>query len=142
MNSLVHSREALVPGADLSALIARLEAAEGGSRELDALVAAALDVRPDWLAKSTGRLGMFAGKLVWLDEWVKKASAGSPPVECDPATTSLDAALALAERVLGSDDAIRIIWQACLDANHPSEIARYACIAILKAHASRAVEGE
>lgn len=66
---------------DLSALIARLEAAEVGSRELDAAVCDALNWR-----KTDG-------------VWVFPA----------PVSQSLDAALALAERVLGEDQALEIL---------------------------------
>ncbi|MGX1587292.1 hypothetical protein [Brevundimonas diminuta] len=81
--------------ADLSALIARLEAAEVGSRELDAHVevavrgfeAAKTGLSPEhwavWRASSSGIVG---------DGATQYASAA--------VTTSLDAALALAERVL------------------------------------------
>lgn len=87
-------------------LIAKLESASEGSRELDALVAVALDIRPEWLLESNGRLGVFRDRLVWMDHWVKRPSAGNPPIECEPFTDSIDAALALAERVL--DDAFRL----------------------------------
>lgn len=78
--------------ADLSALIARLEAAEAGSRELDWAVGAAL----------------FTG--------VRGCAAPN-------ATTSLDAALALAERVLGRDQEYEIttlynIARVTLNMNH------------------------
>lgn len=74
--------------ADLSALIARLEAAEVGSRELDDSVV----------------ISAFDGEMMdWWDEATQqhqiKAGDGSR-VNVTPITTSLDAALALAERVL------------------------------------------
>lgn len=77
--------------ADLSALIARLEAAEVGSRELDAEIARAMG----WEVHNARRNGLWVVPFGEHDT-------------CDPEamfalgnyTTSLDAALALAERVL------------------------------------------
>ncbi|WP_298700967.1 hypothetical protein [uncultured Brevundimonas sp.] len=77
--------------ADLSALIARLEAAEAGSRELDAAIPRALG----WDVHNARRNGLWVVPFGEYDT-------------CDPDdmfelgefTTSLDAALALAERVL------------------------------------------
>ena len=63
---MVHSRDALIPGGDLSALIARLEAAEAGSSHLD-------------------------GEIQWMLDGTDYGPKSY--------TTSLDAALALAERV-------------------------------------------
>jgi len=68
--------------ADLSALIARLEAAEAGSHELDKAVAVACG--------ST------------INVWAEIAADGTFLGSVRPVTTSLDAALALAERVLGN----------------------------------------
>ncbi len=86
--------------ANLTDLIAKLERAEGGDREIDARIAAALDIRPDWLMKSKGSLEVFDGCLVWRDESFRRATKGSPTVECDVFTSSVDAAIALAEKVL------------------------------------------
>lgn len=77
--------------ADLSALIARLEAAEVGSRELDVAIARSLG----WGVHNARRFGLWVVPFGEYDT-------------CDPDdmfelgefTTSLDAALALAERVL------------------------------------------
>ncbi len=66
---------------DLSALIARLEAAEAGSHELDKAVAIACG--------ST------------INVWAETAADGTFLGSVRPVTTSLDAALALAERVCG-----------------------------------------
>lgn len=67
-------------------LIARLEAAESGSRELDALIADAFDPIPEQHDGFSGR-------------W--PFAPGSPfCTKTAPVTTSLDAALALAGRVL------------------------------------------
>ncbi len=76
---------------DLSALIARLEAAEAGSRELDVAIARSLG----WGVHNARRFGLWVVPFGEYDT-------------CDPDdmfelgefTTSLDAALALAERVL------------------------------------------
>ncbi len=72
--------------ADLSALIARLEAAEVGSRELDCRVVA-------WSE------GVIEGEH-WSDDDLEYALT-DPDRTCDPehVTTSLDAALALASRL-------------------------------------------
>lgn len=77
--------------ADLSALIARLEAAEVGNRELDCEIARAMG----WGVHNARRNGLWVVPFGEYDT-------------CDPEavfalgnyTTSLDAALALAERVL------------------------------------------
>ncbi|HYI43697.1 MAG TPA: hypothetical protein VD768_08765 [Sphingomicrobium sp.] len=86
--------------ADLEALAARVEAAEGASRELDAEVLVALDIRPGWMGKE--------GEL-WIDRsspsgpvvrWnsLGRRSSGNPPADSPPAyTSSLDAAMQLAE---------------------------------------------
>ncbi|WP_296200539.1 hypothetical protein [uncultured Hyphomicrobium sp.] len=66
--------------ADLSALIARLEAAEVGSHELDKAVSVA------------------CGSTIQV--WAETASDGTFLGSVRPVTTSLDAALALVERVL------------------------------------------
>lgn len=140
MNSLVHSREALVPVADLSALIAKLEAAEGGSRALDGDVA--------WIfhPKLWGRRNPANGQHQWMTE-----IDGKPRV-LPRYTTSIDAALALAERVLLPGSGIGLCqcsptdWEAWVG-GRPAYAPRYRtgplalCIAILKAHTSRAVEG-
>lgn len=52
---------------DIPALIARLERAKAGSRELDAQIVVALDLRPDW-CKPDGEL------------WIDKSEAGEPVI--------------------------------------------------------------
>lgn len=95
--------------ADLSALIARLEAAEAGSRELDDAV---------WFA-ATGEKASYPfddetdphiryGTLAW--------------VRLPRSTTSLDAALALAERVHGEAYAIDLL-QDLVDLNDTASLA-------------------
>lgn len=137
-----------IPVPDMSALIARLEAAEAGSRELDCLVDA-------W------RMG--------LSEEVEFRTVGLPTYEtpryfCGPKamdwigydllrtspayTTSLDAALALAERVLPEADVwvgrISGQWEADCEPVGCERHARYVdhegstpalalCISVLKA---------
>lgn len=75
--------------ADLSALVARLEAAEVGSRELDEAISDALCVR-----KTRHFIAGVPDEL-WLYEF-----DGHEPSSALRVTQSLDAALALAERVL------------------------------------------
>lgn len=76
-----------------SDLIARLEAAEVGSRELDGEICAALGEQPEWATKNHAP----TQPQLWTD--------GKPGLHarewlCPRYTTSLDTGLALAERVL------------------------------------------
>lgn len=75
--------------ADLSAIIARLEAAEVGSAELDYLIDEAFS---EWKNIGGG----------WAAHKVTGARRNNHFDYPDSVTTSLDAALALAERVLGN----------------------------------------
>lgn len=88
---MVHSAEdGFIPVADMSALIARLEAAEAGSRELDVAIRDALI--PDGAANDFNFLTGFADR---------PETHGVMRVRIvEEYTTSLGAALALAERVL------------------------------------------
>ena len=91
---------------DLYALIARLEAAEAGSHELDKAVAVACG--------ST------------INVWAEIAADGTFLGSVRPVTTSLDAALALADRVLGTDQEYEIttlynIARVTLNMNHGDE---------------------
>ena len=95
--------------ADLSALIARLEAAEVGSRELDAHVEVA--ARGFEAAKTGLAREHWA---VWRASSSGIVSDGATQYASAPVTTSLDAALALAERVLGNGPCV-------LHRNGPSE---------------------
>ncbi|WP_433942337.1 hypothetical protein [Brevundimonas diminuta] len=88
--------------ADLSALIARLEAAEAGSHELDKAVAVACG--------ST------------INVWAEIAADGTFLGSVRPVTTSLDAALALAERVHGEAYAIDLL-QDLVDLNDTASLA-------------------
>lgn len=92
--------------ADLSAFIARLEAAEAGSRELDAHVEVA--VRAIEAAKTGLAREHWAKWIVSRDFWVEDEHTAYQPA---PVTTSLDAALALAERVLPG-------WRVGLNSDH------------------------
>lgn len=89
---MVHSAEdGSIPVLDMSALIALLEAAEAGSRELDAAV---------WAASNGYELFEHDG-AGWRyrmkpDDIMRHERTGY----ISPYTTSIDAALALAERVL------------------------------------------
>lgn len=84
-------------------LIERVEKATGPSREIDALVVVSLNLKPDWLAKSTGSMWI---DMVSLDEPVirftstgMKRSGGNPPIGDYPAfSASLDAVVALVEK--------------------------------------------
>lgn len=91
----------------LSDLLARVEAAEGANRELDALICVALDQRPEWLQRAAGEL-WFAGmegrwaQVRYRAEGMKR-STGNPSLseaEIAPCTSSLDAALALVDRTM------------------------------------------
>lgn len=72
-------------------LIARLEAAEVGSRELDALICCSLRDGPDWANDPYYPLGSHG---------LYSVGRGGPGLTSECYTNSLDAALALAERVL------------------------------------------
>lgn len=92
---------------DLAELLARVEAAKGPSRLLDAKITVALNIRPEWVRRA------YPAEPLWIDHrdprfepvirihtTGKRRSVGHPPLEEYAAyTASLDAALALAERV-------------------------------------------
>lgn len=85
----------------LTDLLARLEAAEGADRELDALICAALrylppDCREAWAIGWEGEWRAGPGN-VYLLTAVGKSGAS---FKAAPLTASLDASLALVERVL------------------------------------------
>lgn len=146
MNSLVHSREALVPGGDLSALIAKLEAAH----------ATGIIMESEAIALQSA-LGLEDAYDTDWKQCCWNALKGS-----------LDAALALAERlgwrVYSIDMSIigraSVMLQSLDDRpGTDPETGAYMigkdfsrgsartpalalCAAILRAHASRAVEGE
>jgi len=73
-------------------LISRLEAAEVGDRQSDSLIDRALNNRPPWAAKDTTPL------TCWEDGRVTMGPNGAG-WDAPRYTTSLDAALALAERL-------------------------------------------
>ena len=85
---------------DLSALIAKLEGLEGPSREVDAEIAATLRVpqnkAPAWIVRWAGAYAVHKGTKVAL-----KHQNGSTGVwwSPQPFTASLDAAVALVERL-------------------------------------------
>jgi hypothetical protein len=97
----VHSdaKSVSIPVADMSALIARLEAAEAGSRELDTLICIALNY--------VGAHQNFTPENLRLaddadedDSWLDYEVAGDDCTDTTPRLTdSLDAALALVERI-------------------------------------------
>jgi hypothetical protein len=119
-------------------LISRLEAAEAGSRELDVAL---------WLMFDPGRIERHLGSV--RGTWPRGASEAEKAARrasfldsnAPHFTTSLDAALALAERldldVLAiTNEAVEALavsgWSSSLRTLVP-ELARHACIAILKA---------
>lgn len=93
-----------------AALIAKLESASEGSRELDfwiaydlGLMADIVPVRPANVREGHGEVCLLdaSGKsLGWVGYHVSK-----------PVTTSIDAALALAERVLGAGEDEPVFWE-------------------------------
>lgn len=106
----------MIPVPDMSALIARLEAAEAGSRELDAAV---------WAASNGYELVRFDG-AGWLykmhaDDIQRHERTGFIP----GFSQSLDAALALADRVLpGQEYEITTLYNVArvtLNMNHGDE---------------------
>lgn len=120
-----------------AALIAKLESASEGSRELDARIWMALnDPEP---ANYFAGIGME----MWFDgtpcEVLSTSSGLSATHELKPAmgkvTTSIDAALALAERLLPGEGTM-CLWLACVSSNHPDEIPRLLCAALLRASAA------
>ncbi|MFI8682050.1 hypothetical protein ACIGFJ_06755 [Brevundimonas diminuta] len=84
--------------ADLSALIARLEAAEAGSRELDWRIAEAFDIPEPWKV----------AVRIWPPFMERSKFDQAIPAF----TTSLDAALALAERI--GMDGFRVMYAALM----------------------------
>lgn len=119
-------------------LIARLEGAEAGSLELDREIY--LLLRPTADPEEFRR--MFKDDSAGFNFWLS----------AQPVTTSLDAALALAER-LGLDVSQILndtlegphgdgIWFSGWNAKAPiaPQIARFVCIAILRAHTAQSAE--
>ena len=103
-------------------LIERLEAAESGSRELDALLWAHFHAENikvlDWiepyggLAKTQVEFTVPPKRSAWV------TSDRGPYRHAEPVSTSLDAALALAERVLGHTE-----MQIRIDQSGPASVA-------------------
>jgi hypothetical protein len=92
----------VILGPDLSALLARVEAAEGPDREVDCDLGVALGL---FMVNDDNRLGIGRGKsYVRLDEDGGATAPGQAGDMLVPDyTDSLDAALALCERVLPND---------------------------------------
>ncbi|WP_278070511.1 hypothetical protein [Brevundimonas sanguinis] len=90
-------------------LIARLEAAEVGSRELDALIWLRFN-RPEYSGgvKALEMRGWYDGRGHMILE-TDTGEEVADDLGIGNYTTSLDAALALAERVLGEDQALEIL---------------------------------
>lgn len=126
-----------VPSTAITDLIAKLEAANEGSRALDALIVAAFDHRPAWLSKSEGRLWADLNGPLPVVRWQEagmKRGYGNPQAYglAPEVTTSLDAIVALIERKLpGQLPALLAL------AAHRSQTAQSLalglCIAFLKA---------
>lgn len=130
---IAHSADCIgsIPTEGLSALISQLETAEAGRRELDAFMFCAFNE------------GWRPGKGIQLGGVIKTGTMRTP----EPVTTSLDAALALAERVLpGCEPGVmveqrlpdRTIWGAWTSVKEPDDVfakgpALALCIAILRA---------
>ena len=128
----------------LSAFIAQLEAAEAGSRELDAHVEVAARLVE---ASRTGlKPEHWAKWAVSRDFWVEDSHTAYKP---KPHTTSLDAALALAERMLGEKEAMYALAEIInaegalddLDTVSARDLPRLLCIAILKARVADSASG-
>jgi len=123
--------------ADLSALIARLEAAEVGSRELDALIWLRFN-RPEYSGgvKALEMRGWYDGRGHMILE-TDTGEEVADDLGIGNYTTSLDAALALAERVHGEAYALALLQDvvALNDADGLSirDLPRLLCIATLRA---------
>lgn len=113
--------------ADLYALIARMEAAEVGSRELDAhveIAARAFEAAKTGLAREHWAIWRASSSGIVSDGATQYASA--------PVTTSLDAALALASRLELHAD--RLLFEVLEAGEFKSDrLALALCIAILRA---------
>lgn len=161
MSSLAHSPDGLIPTETLSALISQLETAEAGSRELDREIMALSYV---WEQRHIGARCWDddsdtccpdAKHLDWVwvdpatDQWKTTAREGFD------FTTSLDAALALAERVLpGCEPGVMVeqrlangktIWGAWTYVSEKEDAFAFGpalalCIAILRARVADSPE--
>jgi hypothetical protein len=111
----------------ITEIINRLEKSEAPDRELDAEIAIAFDIRPDWLLKGTGEMWLDKENrcIRWKDGDIRKRGFGNPVAwyfgdhgERIPFFTgSVDAAIALCERVLPG-------WGHCLGTCWVSDDAR------------------
>lgn len=140
--------------APLDGLIASLRRAIEGSRELDAEIVVALDLRPEWLPAG-GELWVdretppgMAPTVRFRDGRIKKRSPGNPPAgDYARYTTSVDAALTLAPEganchgyELDPKGVEAFISRNCVASghwislgHHPTSPAIALCIAALKA---------
>lgn len=120
-------------------LIERLEAAGEGSRELDAEIAVRSAYRGAVRIVDAREESIFRHQPGWCRD------ANDISILVPNYTTSLDAALALAERVLDSKSALHLLAdllsyeaaQSDFDLIKTDDLPRLLCIAILKARATQ-----
>lgn len=121
----------------ITSLIEKLEGAEAGSRELDALVFRHFgEPLPDSFAT-------MKVDLTWQDDGTAVMPIGDMQVTYQPPayTTSIDAALALAERIVGGKEALLLLTDLLtreadasdLDSITVSDLPLLFCAAILRA---------
>lgn len=106
---------------DLTTLIAKLEAAKGPDRELDAEIAATFHYvsnMPDWVNNWSGKWGAAKSGRVYLME---DSGNRGPNFISDSFTDSIDAAVALAKHVLPG-------WRGSVQfGNFGGPVTAYAC---------------
>lgn len=121
-------------------LSTRVAALTGPDRAVDAEIAVACDLRPNWLVGQDGELWSDRGTVCWRYAGMKKSSgnssAFSPETPLPAFTGSLDAAMTLADGTPA--DVMRLLEDAVLACHkalrHPREhLARYFTAAALKA---------
>jgi hypothetical protein len=122
----------------ITSLIEKLEGVEVGNRELDALVHVAVANDPNTYVVEPAAESIFSHKPGWY------RTGTDLSVLADPVTTSLDAALALAERVVGEEAALSILqdtvdgWNAAAGLSIRS-LPRLLCAAVLRAQSEARV---
>lgn len=127
-------------------LVERLTAATVGSRELDFWVALEMGELDDVVRERPSRVEPGPGDELTIYSADGKRAGWVGYHAFAPVTTSLDAALALAERVLGGKNALHLLadllsYEAAssdFDLVTVADVPRQLCIAILKALAAQA----